>query len=219
MPLQVGVELILNKVCFKCKHCQEEFNNLEHIETNCAWSLKRRYRLNGKGKLMEDPFEDYPRDGKSQKIPLTFNDSHGVVGFEVFFQDPRRRVALTDAPRPLLPDAADLPTRDYQRHPKSEFSGHTLERRYVGRKVDDEKSLRSPCLSTSSTAASDGLRDAEGVGKHVDQGEMYVRANGTKTDPIDVKDRRLLYHNKYWVFKETDKPFSYKNLTIKCWED
>merc|ERR1739845_45211 len=109
-----------------------------------------------------------PSDGQFEKIPLTFDDDHGVVGFEVFFEDPRRRAQIADASRPLLPDRVNLPIRDFQRHPMSVFSkpieSDTFERRDAGRKAHDKGQPHSPSTTTRSMEASDGFRDAESAG-------------------------------------------------------
>jgi len=50
------------------------------------------------------------------------------------------------------------------------------------------------------------------------KGFVYCDADTMAVDEIDTgEDYKLLYHNEYWVFKETKEAYAYQDLNIHTW--
>lgn len=49
------------------------------------------------------------------------------------------------------------------------------------------------------------------------EGQQWARSGGTKLIDIDSERNYKIYHNQYFLFKETKDPFLYKRLKVNTW--
>lgn len=146
-------EITLNDIQFMCQHCNTEFNHLEYIETNCAWTLKRKYRLEGSSKSETEVIHSLAREN----IPLRFNGGQDVISFKVSFKDFTRTLVASQQDdissmvpwnNPITPEKVPLPF-------SSPVLGTVDKNPHMAR-AHERGEPQSPTISTRSSEGSDG---------------------------------------------------------------